>query len=186
MKRDDLKKLSLPDDAIDAIMALHGTDIEAHKAKVTTAEETATGLQSQLDAANKQIEDFKGMNVDQIKAAADEWKAKFEQAQAESAKQLAQVKFDHALDGALKDAKAKSPKAVKALLDLAGLKLAEDGTVAGLTEQLEKVRAESDYLFDGDTTVPKLITKTTNQTVLNDPQMVAMRKAAGLSTSEKE
>jgi hypothetical protein len=184
MKREDLKKLGVADDLIDSIMALHGADIEAHKAKVTTAEETVTNLQTQLETANKQIEQFKGMKIEEIQAAADDYKAKFEKAQADAATQLAQVKFDHAIDGALKDAKAKSPKAVKALLDLAGLKLADDGTVSGLTEQLEKIRTENDYLFDGDTKTPRIITKTNNQTVLNDAQMAAMRKAAGLTTPE--
>lgn len=36
MKREDLKKLELSDEAIDAIMALHGKDIEAQKNALTT------------------------------------------------------------------------------------------------------------------------------------------------------
>jgi hypothetical protein len=182
MKREDLKKLGLADDVIDSIMGLHGADIEAHKAKIAELEP----LKAQLDAANKQIEDFKGLKIDEIQAAANDYKAKFEKAQTDAAAQLAQVKFDHALDGALKDAKAKNPKAVKALLSTDGLKLADDGTIAGLNDRLEKIRTENDYLFDGDVKTPRLVTKTNNQNVLNDPQLDAMRKAAGLSTPTKE
>jgi len=143
MKREDLKKMELADEVIDQIMALHGKDVESHKSKLVTAETTADGFKTQLGEANKTIEGFKGMDIEGVKKTADDWKLKAETAQTESAKQLSDLKFDHALDGALTGAKAKNAKAVRALLKADDLKLAEDGSIVGLNEQLEKIKSEN-------------------------------------------
>lgn len=180
MKREDLKKLELSDEVIDAIMKLHGTDIETYKTQLTTATTEVEGLKKQLTDANVMIEGFKKLDVDGIKAAADEWKTKAEQAQAEAAQQIASLKFDHALESALVGAKAKNTKAVRALLNTEQLKLQEDGSIFGLEEQLKKVKESSDYLFDGNQPTPKIITGGTNRPINNDPVLLAARKAAGL------
>lgn len=186
MKREDLKALGLEDTAIDSIMALHGKDIETHKANVTTVQAELDTLKSQLTEANKQIEGFKGMDIESVKKSADEYKAKFEQATSESAKQMAELKFNHALDTALAGARVKNAKAVSALLSKDALKFNEaDGSIIGLKEQLEAIQKENDYLFVSDAPPPPVIVKGGNsQSVLGDPQMDAMRKAAGLPISK--
>ena len=40
MKREDLKALELSDEAIDAVMKLHGKDIEDHKAKLAETDQS--------------------------------------------------------------------------------------------------------------------------------------------------
>jgi hypothetical protein len=96
------------------------------------------------------------------------------------------LKFDHALDGALSGAKAKNPKAVKALLSSDALKYNEaDGSIVGLNEQLEKIKSENDYLFADAKEPPKIIAGGNNQSVVGDLQLEAMRKGAGLPTPTK-
>jgi len=183
MKREDLKALGLEDSAVDSIMALHGKDIEGHKSKLTTAQAEIDGLKSQLTEASTAIEGFKKLDVDGIKAAADDWKAKAEQAQTDAAKQLAAVKFDHALETALNGAKVKNAKAVSALLSTDALKFNEaDGTIIGLDEQLTKIKSENDYLFADAKEPPKIITGGRSQSIMGDPVIDAARKAAGLGT----
>lgn len=183
MKREDLKTLDLPDETIDAIMKLHGKDVEIHKSQLVEAEKQAGALQGQLDEANKAIEGFRVLDVDGIKAAADDWKTKAEQAKTEAAEAIQKLKFDHALESALAQAKAKNPKAVKALLDPAGMKLNEaDGSVVGLAEQLEKVKSENDYLFDSEKQALKIVAGASGKAVNLDSVAVAARKAAGLPT----
>jgi len=186
MKREDLTKLGLTDEAvIDKIMALHGSDIESHKAKLATANTELDSLKAQLSEASTTIEGFKKLDIDGVKKSADEWKAKAEAAQAEAAKQMADLKFGHALDQALAGAKARNPKAVKALLNADLLKLADDGTISGLNDQLTKIKAENDYLFESDQKPPQIVTGGNNQSVISDPFMTAMRKGAGLSLEGK-
>src|SRR5690606_35858691 len=97
MKREELKELGLEDDMIDKVMKLHGQSTEALKTKAEAAETKATSLEKQLAEANSAIEGFKKLDVDGIKAAADDYKAKYEKAQADAEAQIAQLKFDNAL-----------------------------------------------------------------------------------------
>jgi hypothetical protein len=95
MQRKFLEELKIGDQSltkeqIDSIMAENGKDIEATKAKADKTQEIEN-LKSQLsekdkliEEANVQIENFKGMDVEGTKKAADEWKTKFEQAAAEA------------------------------------------------------------------------------------------------------
>jgi predicted nucleic acid-binding Zn-ribbon protein len=181
MKREDLKKLELSDEAIDKIMSLHGTDLEKFKTAATNAETESKTVKDQLAEANTAIEGFKKMDVGAIQAAADDYKAKFEQAQKEAAANLSALKFDHALESALSGAKSKNTKAVQALLDKNALKLNDDGSIIGLNEQLEKIKAENDYLFADTKEPPKIVAGGQSHSVVGDPQFDAMRKGAGLS-----
>ena len=137
MKREFLEELKLDKEIIDKIMNENGKDIEAEKAKVTTKDKELEGMRTQLGEANKQIESFKGMDIEGIKKAADDWKTKAEQAEVEAKKQIEKLQFDHNLETELQKAGARNPKTVKALLNMESLKNA-DGTIIGLKEQLEK------------------------------------------------
>lgn len=184
MNKKDLIDLGIAEDIAEKVVVMHGKDIESHKAKLATANTELEGLKAQLAEASTTIEGFKKLDIDGVKKSADEWKAKAEQAQKEAADQVSKLKFDHALDGALTGAKAKNAKAVKALLNSADLKLAEDGSILGLKEQLEKIKSENDYLFESDQKAPQIVTGGNNQSVLTDPFVTAMRKGAGLSLEQ--
>lgn len=153
MKREFLAELGIAEDAIGKIMSENGKDIESAKAKYADYDT----LKAQLAEANGKIEEFGKLDFDGVKAMADDYKAKFEQAQADSKKQLEAMQFDHALEGALSGAKARNTKAVRALLETDKLKLNKDGTLTGLSEQLDKIRAENDYLFESETPVPQFL-----------------------------
>ena len=163
MKTDFLKGLGLSQEVIDKIMSENGKDIAAEQKKTSKAEQerdsykTQTdGLQTQLDEANKQIDGFKDLDVEGIKKAADDWKEKAEKAKADADAQIESMKFDYALSEVLTGAKAKNTKAVKALLDMDGLKY-NDGKIVGLDEQIEQLKADNDYLFESDKPAPKIV-----------------------------
>ena len=181
MKREDLKAKGLTDEQIDFVMGENGKDIEKIKVTADTAKTEAETINGQLAEANKVIEGFKGMNVDQIKASADEWKTKAEQAEAARIAEVAQVKFNYALDGALSGAKAKDTISVRAHLKNGDLKLNEDGTIPGLNEQLETLKASHGHLFEDTTPTPRIVTGGTNTSMVEDSFVAAMRKGAGLS-----
>lgn len=72
MKREYLKSLELSEEIIDKIMDENGKDVEAVKNKYADYD----NIKVQLKEANKQIENFKNMDIDKIKKAADDWKKK--------------------------------------------------------------------------------------------------------------
>ncbi len=141
MKREFLKELGLADDVIDKIMAEHGKTVNSMKDELEKAKELekqdAEGLQAkikELQEANERAE--------------KEWQEK-----------LQKQTFDFALERALVAAKARNPKAVKALLDLENIKL--DGEkLLGLEDQLKKLKESDSYLFEEEKKgqPPKIVT----------------------------
>lgn len=183
MKREDLRKLlgdDVADEVIDKIMAENGKDIEKHKADNTALITERDGLKTQLKDASVQIESFKGMDIEGVKKSADEWKSKAEQATRDAEDQVSRLKFDHALESALTGARARNAKAVTALLNPELMKLADDGSISGLKEQLETIQREHDYLFESDEPPPKIVTGGNNKSITSDAVLDAARKAAGL------
>lgn len=165
MKTEFLKSLNLSQEVIDKIMAENGKDIavEQKKAEKVIQERDsyklkAESLETQLNDANTEIQKFKDMDIDGIKKAADDWKETAEKAKADADKQISQMKFDYALSAALTGAKAKNAKAVKALLDMDGLKFNDnDGKIVGLDEQLAQIKTDNDYLFESDEPAPEFV-----------------------------
>ena len=163
MKTEFLKSLNLSQEVIEKIMAENGKDIavEQKKAEKVIQERDsyklkAESLETQVNDANTEIQKFKDMDIDGIKKAADDWKETAEKAKADADKQISQMKFDYALSAALTGAKAKNAKAVKALLDMDGLKF-NDGKIVGLDEQLAQIKADNDYLFESDEPAPEFV-----------------------------
>jgi len=169
MKREDLTKLNLTDEQVDAVMKLHGSDIEKHKGDIAAAKAELEAANKQLAEASAAIDGFKKLDIDGVRKSADEWKARAEQAQTEAAKQIADLKFDHALDQALTGAKAKNLVAVRALLKRDGLKLQDDGSILGLKEQLETLQKDSAYLFDSGKQELNITAAANNSTVTKSP-----------------
>lgn len=163
MKTEFLKSLNLSQEVIDKIMAENGKDIAAEQKKAEKVIQErdsyklkAESLETQVNDANTEIQKFKDMDIDGIKKAADDWKETAEKAKADADKQISQMKFDYALSAALTGAKAKNAKAVKALLDMDGLKF-NDGKIVGLDEQLAQIKADNDYLFESDEPAPEFV-----------------------------
>lgn len=65
---------------------------------------------------------------------------------------IAKIRLDNTLDIALMSAGSKNNKAVKALLNLDGAKIGEDGKIAGLDEQLKALKTATDSSFLFETT----------------------------------
>lgn len=159
-----LKDVAGADELINRIMDENGRDIEKSKESANTLKKEIEGLKTQLSEANKQIEGFKTMDIESIKKAADDYKAKFEQAEQQGREEIEKLKFDYAVQNALTGAKVKNAKAVMALLDMNALKL-NGSEVVGLGEQLEKIKAENDYLFES-----------------SEPQVQLVRPSSGTKT----
>lgn len=163
MKTEFLKSLNLSQEVIDKIMAENGKDIAVEQKKAEKAIQErdsyklkAESLETQVNDANTEIQKFKDMDIDGVKKAADDWKETAEKAKADADKQISQMKFDYALSAALTGAKAKNAKAVKALLDMDGLKF-NDGKIVGLDEQLAQIKTDNDYLFESDEPAPEFV-----------------------------
>src|SRR5690554_978844 len=129
MKREDLKALELSDEVIEKVMSLHGKTVEGVKNDLTNTKNELGTLKTQLSEANTKIESFKGMKTqEEVDAAVNEYKTKYEAAKTEHQKELDRIKFDTALDKTLKEShKAKDSLSVRGHLKVDNLKLTEEG-----------------------------------------------------------
>lgn len=148
MKKEELVSLGLTDEQAAKIFELHGKELTKLQNTITTLTTERDGYKTQLDTANTKLEGFD-----------PEWKTKAETAQTEAQKQIEALKFDYALNDALKSAKVRDAVSVKAHLKTDALKL--DGeSILGLKEQLETLKSEKDFLFESDEKPPKFSTGT--------------------------
>ena len=144
-------------------------------------------LRSQLQDYDTQIEELKkhadasSELQDKIKEIQD---AKKEEVEALSNK-LKQKTLDNEVEKELIKRKARNPKAVKALLDNDTIKLEEDDSVVGLSEQLDKLQESDDYLFESAEARKKKkagddFSKEQDFGENDESELDAMRKIAGL------
>lgn len=158
MKREDITALGIEDkDVLDKILALNGADIEKQKTSVTALTTERDNYKTQLDAANQQIEQFKGLNVEQIQQAADSWKSKYETAEADYQSKIAERDYNDAALAAVADVKFTSKAAKSAFLSALKekqLKL-EAGKLIGFDDVLNQAKADDPSAFASDKPVPK-------------------------------
>ncbi|MEC3613142.1 phage scaffolding protein [Bacillus velezensis] len=108
-------------------------------------------LKSQLDERDQQLNALQkqAKGNEELQATIEQLQENNKKTAEEYQQKLDQQAFDFAIESALRDAKSKNIKAVKANLNLDGLKLA-DGKVIGLDEQLTTLRESDSYLFEED------------------------------------
>jgi hypothetical protein len=149
--RELLKKAGIEEEKVDSTIADINKELPKHfipKDKYNEAAEAKKKLEADLQARDAQLEELK-----KAAGTSEELKAQIEQLQAENKKageewqaKVAQMKLDFALERALAAAKAKNPRAVKALLDLEKVKLDGD-KLLGLDDQLKAIKESDPYLF---------------------------------------
>ena len=199
MKRDWLKNLkievdgkevNLTDAIIDSIISENGKDIEATKAKADKTQEIEN-LKSQLsekdkliEEANVQIENFKGMDVEGIKKAADEYKAKYEQSAAEAKtketeyqQKLQEQAYDFKLNETVSNLKFPNELTKNAFVnELKAKKLPLEGDkLLGFDDYIKEVGEKNPGLFVTEEAptdpTPEVILKPTNTQQLNNNPM---------------
>lgn len=146
MNKEQLVALGLDEGTADKVIEGFGKMIP--KSRFDDKNEEVKELKEQLQQRDTQLTELqaKASGHEELQAQITALQQQNEQAQAEYQQQLQQKEFDFALTEALRDAKAKNPKAVRALLDSESIKY-ENGELSGLSEQLEKLKKSDDYLF---------------------------------------
>ncbi len=204
MKKEQLIELGIEDEATQKeIFKLHGLGIESLKTENATLATANENLTADLSEAQGLIEGFgqKEMDFAELTKSSEEYKAKFEEADASRKAEVKQLKFHHALNNSLKEAGSKNSKATKALLKMDELHLGEDGEIDGLASQLEELMVENDFLFEvsdpvdddddgegeGDSeedpegTPRRIVSGGQSRKILGDTVTKAARDAAGLN-----
>lgn len=149
MKRDDLKKLGLEDEAIESVMKLHGQTVNGLQEQVTALQASEANLKSQNEKHEKDLKTLQKDNDDNetLKQTIKDLQKQNADAKAGYEQQLVGMQRDSAIEKALAASGAKNTKAVKALLDADKI-VFKDGELSGLAEQLEAYKQSDPYMFD--------------------------------------
>ena len=158
MNTETLQGIGLNDEQIRSVMAEYGKEINPLKQAQASAEQERDSLKAQLEDVNGQLSEAqknskKGSELqDQLK----DLQKQFDDSKAKAEEQLQATKKDYEIAAALSKAGAKNDKAVKALLDTEKVNFDDNGKLIGLSEQLEAVKKDNDFLFaDANESNPK-------------------------------
>lgn len=146
-----LKAQGLTDEQIKVIQTsmkenkVYETSLENADERYSKMKAKKEDFEEQLKTANTTIEDLKKNNKDNETLQNT---IKEHETTIENLKKEAETKdFNYALDSALKESKCKNTKALKALLNIEGIKL-QEGKLEGLEEQLNTLKESDSYLFE--------------------------------------
>lgn len=155
MKREELKELGLNDDQIAAVMTSYGKEVNPLKEQVDSLTSERDNLKQQVSDRDGQLDDLRknaGKN-EELEATIKQLQEDNKVAAAKYQNDLAAKEKGFKIEGALRDAKAKNVKAVLSLIDTEKVSVQKDGTLDGLTDQIEAVKKSDSYLFDTENTV---------------------------------
>lgn len=148
MTKKDLVAMGLTEEQADKVMeSLDGNFVT--KNRFNELNEELKKQKEAVEERDKQLTELKkaaGDNETLTKQISDLQKANADQKKAHEA-EIAQLRLDNAVDTALTAAGAKNSKAVKALLDMGKVTLADDGQLIGWNEQLTALKESDSYLF---------------------------------------
>ena len=159
MKRDFLKNLGIEDkDIIDKILDENSADIGRAKGELDTYKNKVTDLENDIKTKDATIATLqtKADSVDGLNQRISQLETDKTNLTNELSTKVNEIKKTHAIEGELRNAKAKSLKSVMAHLDLDKITF-ENDELAGLTEQLDALKSGEDtsFLFGEVQTPPK-------------------------------
>lgn len=177
MKREFLEGLELDKEITDTIMAEYGKCVQGLR-------EERDSLKSQLDDANNEIQSYKDMDIESIKKSADDWKAKYEEAEANQKAEKEKSIREERTNAFFNDVKFASESAKKGVIAEFNKKDfkydEESGKFQGASEWLEELKKNDVGAFMSDVANPKFTAGVTSptQSSTNDE----IRRAMGLET----
>lgn len=172
---------------IEAIMAEYGKGKAADENTIAQLAAERDGLQKQLESANGEIQSYKDMDIEGIKAAAVNWEEKYNTDTAALKQELEGVNYGFAVKEATGGLKFTSESAKKAFLaDLTAKQLPlQEGKLLGLEDFVNAYREADPYAFmeEGDK-MPVMVAGGTGGGQVSSARDSLLRSAMGLTTKE--
>ena len=157
MNTEDLKKLGLNDEQVKEVMALKGEAIKAGQAKqqatideITAERDSLNEQIAQRDTDIKALKKASGAN-EELSSKLSDLQAKYDADTKALSETLATTKLNSAISEALGKTSARDPQDLKAFLNMDDIKLEEDGSIAGLNDQIKMLQESKAYLFNEGT-----------------------------------
>lgn len=149
MKTEFLKELGLNQEQIDKVMAENGRDVEKYKTAAEGSKAELDGLKIQLAERDTQLKELQANAGDNttLKQQLEALQQANKEQQAAFEKEMQEMRFQSALSTELLKANVVDADLVSVKLDKNKVRLNEDGTLTGLSEQLESLKKDYSFLF---------------------------------------
>ena len=150
--------------------------------RIKELESQINAAQAGLAEANKKLEGFKDINVDDLKGQIAKLNKDLADKETAWQTKVAGMEFNSTIEKAISGAKGKNAKAIMALLDMESLKKSTNRD-ADVKAAIEAVKKENDYLFESEEKPGKYASGTgtgSRQGSKYDPEIRAFRIGAGL------
>lgn len=173
---DQIRALGVTDEAeikkaVDAIMDENGKDITPLKTQIANLQEDIEVQKGVVETKNTKIKELEGIDIEAIKKQARE------EGFAEGSKEVEEMKFDTALETALKGFKVKDKASIMGHLNMKKIgrevdKETGEIKITGLEEQITPIKENEklSYLFDseeGEKPLPNFSVQQTNKQNFN-------------------
>ena len=150
MTKKDFTDLGISEELATKAAEASKKELESYvqKSKYDLAVTEKETLEIQIKEHGKQLEELKkaAKGSEELEKKVKELQDNAAAAKAKYEKQINDIQLNHAIDTALKEAKAKNAKAVRSLLDMNDIVL-DDGKVKGLDKQIKKLQEAEDSKF---------------------------------------
>lgn len=150
MTKKDFTDLGISEELATKAAEASKKELESYvqKSKYDLAVTEKETLEIQIKEHGKQLEELKkaAKGSEELEKKVKELQDNAAASKAKYEKQINDIQLNHAIDTALKEARAKNAKAVRSLLDMENLVL-EDGKVKGLDKQIKKLQEAEDSKF---------------------------------------
>lgn len=185
---DLIKSLGITDEtevkkAVDKIMDENGNDITPLKTKIATLEEDIEVQKGVVEQKNTKIKELEEVDIDALKTA------EYERGKAEGSKEVEEMKFNTALETALKGFKVKDKASIMGHLNMGIIGKEKDEKtgeikITGLEEQIKTIQKNEklSYLFESEednSNLPNFSTQQTNNSNVsntNDSLLGALKE----------
>lgn len=150
MTKKDFTDLGISEELATKAAEASKKELESYvqKSKYDLAVTEKETLEIQIKEHGKQLEELKkaAKGSEELEKKVKELQDNAAASKAKYEKQINDIQLNHAIDTALREAKAKNAKAVRSLLDMENIVL-DDGKVKGLDKQIKKLQEAEDSKF---------------------------------------
>lgn len=153
MKRETLKELGVPEEALDGVMKEYGISIQSKESDIESLKTERDSLKADITQRDKDIEALRkdSGTSEELKQRLADMESDYQTKTEELESNLRDTKINAALDLALANANVHNPEVVKRALDKEKIQLDDKGAVTGLDEQLNAFKESDPYLFKQET-----------------------------------
>lgn len=178
MIEDEIRSLGVTDEdeikkVVDKIMDENGNDITPLKTQIANLKEEVEVQKGVVETKNTKIKELEEIDIEALKTS------EYERGKAEGSKEVEDMKFNTALETALKGFKVKDKASIMGHLDMKKIgreidKETGNITITGLEEQIKPIKENEklSYLFDsedGQKPLPNFSIQQTNNNQNSNP-----------------